>query len=173
MKLHLETLLAIVALAIAPTASACYTSGSASVAASAPISAELALIGPGVYVVEDYPSAVFFADGYYWRYDSGVWFRSFYYDGNFVRVNTAVVPRSVRRIDRPSRYRYFRARANARRRHIRAHRRAHRAHPRHRVRDKRHRPRHRVRDKRDHRRHRERDRREQRAERRHRHRRDM
>jgi hypothetical protein len=97
----------------------CTGTGSASLSTSSyGSSAELALIGSGVYVVENHPHAVFYSDGYYWRWDDGYWHRSYYYDDGFVRVRRSVVPRAVVRIDRPRRYRYYRARANARRRAI-------------------------------------------------------
>lgn len=150
-------LVASAVIAIAAIASACYTTGTATVSASSgePVEAHLALVGNGVYVVENNSRAVFFRDGYYWYYGDGIWFRSYYYDGNFVRVNVGVVPRAVLRIDRPARYRHYRARSSARRRAIRSRRSVHRA----RVRDRRHeRRRHNHRDDRAERRRHRRDR---------------
>jgi hypothetical protein len=69
----------------------------------------LVTVEPGVQVVADYDEPVFYSEGAYWRYTSGVWYRSPYYDRAWVRVET--VPYSVRRIDRPERYVHYRARA--------------------------------------------------------------
>lgn len=63
---------------------------------------ELAYVGPGVQVVTDYDYPVFFSDGYYWRYDGGLWYRSgFYNRGWAVSYN---VPYAVRGISRPEGY---------------------------------------------------------------------
>ena len=45
----------------------------ATVAVDAPALVE---IQPGVWVVSDYDDSVFYSDGYYWRWNSGVWYRS-------------------------------------------------------------------------------------------------
>jgi hypothetical protein len=55
----------------------------------------LVWVSPGIWVLEDAPYAVYYADGYYWRYDAGFWYRSPYYNDAFVRVNVDVVPRVV------------------------------------------------------------------------------
>ena len=86
-------------------AGGCYTRGDVGVgysygyAAPAP---SLYYVSPGVQVVaySDYP--VFYSDGYYWRYDGGLWYRSGYYSGGWVAWHD--VPYSVRTIDRPYRY---------------------------------------------------------------------
>jgi hypothetical protein len=52
-------------------------------------------ISPGVWIVEDYPTAVYYADGYYWRYEGGVWYRSDWYESGFARVDIGFVPRIV------------------------------------------------------------------------------
>lgn len=86
-------------------ASGCYTRGDVGVgysygyAAPAP---SLYYVSPGVQVVaySDYP--VFYSDGYYWRYDSGLWYRSNYYGGGWIAYHD--VPYSIRTIDRPYRY---------------------------------------------------------------------
>jgi len=72
----------------------------------------LVAIEPGVYVVADYDEPVFYNDGYYWTYRSGIWLRSYSYNSGFVRVYS--VPYGVRRINRPYAYRHYRARAGAR-----------------------------------------------------------
>lgn len=97
------------------------TSGSATLTVSTP---RLVLVSPGVYVVEDQDSAVFYSDDYYWRYDGGVWYRSSYYDDGFVQISVDIVPVHIRRVDRPARYVRYRGAANARvLRHARAYRR--------------------------------------------------
>jgi hypothetical protein len=50
---------------------------------------------PGVWIVENQPYAVYYADGFYWRYAGGTWYRSGYYDDGFVQVNIGIVPRVV------------------------------------------------------------------------------
>jgi hypothetical protein len=91
----------------------CYTQGDVGVgysygyAAPAP---SMYYVSPGVSVVaySDYP--VFYSDNYYWRYDSGLWYRSNNYGGGWVVWND--VPYGVRSIDRP--YRYSRYQPNPR-----------------------------------------------------------
>jgi hypothetical protein len=62
----------------------------------------LALVGPDVYVVADYGQPVFFADGFYWLWYDGFWYRSHRYDGGW--IHAVSVPDAVARIDRPARY---------------------------------------------------------------------
>jgi hypothetical protein len=86
-------------------ATGCYTQGDVGVgysygyAAPAP---SMYYVSPGVSVVaySDYP--VFYSDNYYWRYDSGLWYRSSYHGGGWVVWHD--VPYRVRTIDRPHRY---------------------------------------------------------------------
>lgn len=73
----------------------------------------LVAVGPDVYVVEDHAEPVFFTDGYYWRYDGGIWYRSSNHYNGWVVVRTHAVPRVVVRIDRPGRYVHYRAHGNA------------------------------------------------------------
>jgi len=86
-------------------AGGCYTRGDVGVgysygyAAPAP---SLYYVSPGVQVVAYSDDPVFYSDGYYWRYDGGLWYRSGYYSGGWVAWND--VPYSVRTIDRPYRY---------------------------------------------------------------------
>ena len=87
----------------------------------------LVTITPGVWVVEDYPSPVFYSEGYYWRSRDGVWFRSYGLSDEPVRVSVSYVPIHVRRIHRPSAFVYYHAPPGTARRHIkaRAHHRGH------------------------------------------------
>jgi len=63
-------------------------------------------IGPGVQVIADYDYPVFYSDGFYWRNDGGVWYRSGYYDRGWgVNYN---VPIGVRGIARPEGYAHYR-----------------------------------------------------------------
>lgn len=77
-----------------------------SATASAP---ELALVAPGVWVVQDSPWATYYYDGFYWRYDGGIWYRSGYYDSGFARIGVTVLPPAVIRIHRPRAYVRYRA----------------------------------------------------------------
>ena len=70
-------------------------------------SARLVWVSPGVWVVEDYGSPIFYHDSYYWMWSGGVWHRSGYYTGGFAPVT--VVPHVVLGIRRPSRYVRYRA----------------------------------------------------------------
>lgn len=89
------------------TTTGCYAQGRAGVAAtySTP---SLVYVSPGVSVVADYDYPVFYAQGYYWRYNSGLWLRSPYWNRGFVRVRS--VPVVVRGIRNPHRYVHVRAR---------------------------------------------------------------
>ena len=69
----------------------------------------MALVHDGVWVVEDRSHPVFYSHGHYYRYDSGVWYRSSYVNDGFVRVRVGAVPRAVLRIDRPRRYVHYHA----------------------------------------------------------------
>ncbi len=94
-------------------AAGCYTQGDVGVgysygyAAPAP---SMYVVSPGVSVVAYSDDPVFYSDNYYWRYDSGLWYRSNYYGGGWVVWND--VPYGVRTIDRP--YRYARYQPNPR-----------------------------------------------------------
>lgn len=66
----------------------------------------LAYVSPGVQVIADYDQPVFYSDGFYWRYDNNVWYRSGYYNrGWAVSYN---VPVGVRGIRDPYYYRHYR-----------------------------------------------------------------
>lgn len=68
--------------------------GPAQVQVSA-VGPRLVWVTPGIWVVEDAPYAVYYADGFYWRYADGYWFRSPYYNDGFLRVRVDLVPRVV------------------------------------------------------------------------------
>ncbi len=70
-----------------------------------PVAANLAYVGPGVEVVADLDYPVFFADGFYWRWHGGYWWRSAYWDRGWVYATT--VPVGVRGIVRPWGYAHF------------------------------------------------------------------
>ena len=66
----------------------------------------MAYVSPGVQVIADYDYPVFYSDGYYWRYDNNVWYRSgFYNRGWGVSYD---VPIGVRGISRPEGYAHYR-----------------------------------------------------------------
>lgn len=67
----------------------------------------LVWVAPDVWLVENHPYAVYYVDGYYWRYAGGVWSQSLFYDRGFVRVSAAIVPRIVVGAYRPV-HAYFR-----------------------------------------------------------------
>jgi hypothetical protein len=67
---------------------------------------EMDEVAPGVQVISDYDYPVFYSDGFYWRWDGGVWYRSgFYNRGWAVAYN---VPVGVRGISRPEAYVHYR-----------------------------------------------------------------
>jgi hypothetical protein len=62
-------------------------------------------VSPGVDVIADYDYPVFYSDGFYWRYDGGIWYQSgFYNRGWGVAYN---VPFGVRGIRNPGGYAHF------------------------------------------------------------------
>ncbi len=93
------------------TTTGCYVHGRTRVAASYS-TPDLVYVSPGVSVVADYDYPVFYSNGYYWRYDSGIWLRSSYFNRGFVRVRT--VPVVIRGIRYPHRYVHVRARGHYR-----------------------------------------------------------
>ena len=102
------------------TATGCYARGSTRVSASY-ATPDLVYVSPGVQVVADHDYPVFYSQGYYWRYDSGIWLRSRIYNRGFVRVRS--VPVVVRQIRQPHRYVRVRARGHVRQRPARVNRR--------------------------------------------------
>ena len=85
----------------------CAGTGQVGYGATATVSTpELVYVSPGVQVIADYDEPVFYSDNYYWRYNSGVWYRSPYHTRGWVRWSD--VPVAVRRIDRPTAYIHYR-----------------------------------------------------------------
>ena len=100
----MRTLIVLFALA----AAGCYTEADVGSRASY-ATPDLEFVAPGVQVVAGFDYPVFFADGAYWRYDGGIWYRSHTYTGGWsVSYN---VPVAVRRIDRPAAYAHYHAHA--------------------------------------------------------------
>src|SRR5665647_2984669 len=100
----------VLASALLVLAVGCAGSGQASYSASATYTApELILIEPDVQVVADYDEPVFYTDNYYWRYDSGVWYRSNNHLRGWVRYEA--VPPRLRKIERPAAYIHYRGNA--------------------------------------------------------------
>lgn len=89
----------------------CYTHAAVAtpaveVSATAPA---LAMVAPNVWVVQGYSEPVFYADNGYWLYRNGLWYRSHYYGGGWVRAY--YTPIGIRtHIRNPYRWRYYRAR---------------------------------------------------------------
>ena len=67
---------------------------------------DLVEVSPGVQVVADYDDSVFYSDGYYWRSDGGMWYRSNNYAGGF--EYWASPPQAIITINEPYRYRNYR-----------------------------------------------------------------
>lgn len=68
-------------------------------------SPDLVEVSPGVQVIADYDYPVFYSDGLWWRYDGGLWYRSYnYYGGWGVAYN---VPLGVRGIYNPGGYAHW------------------------------------------------------------------
>ncbi len=67
---------------------------------------DLVLIAPGVQVIADYDEPIFFADGHYWWYVDGLWYRSAVYTGGWVYVPSP--PVVIVRIGEPHHYRHYR-----------------------------------------------------------------
>jgi hypothetical protein len=76
---------------------------SASATVSTP---DLVTVSPGVQVIADYDEPIFYADGFYWRFYDNVWYRSSYYTGGWVFIDTP--PVVITQIDRPYVYRHYR-----------------------------------------------------------------
>lgn len=67
---------------------------------------DLVAVGPGIYVIADYGEPIFFADGFYWWFYGGLWYRSTYYTGGWVYVPSP--PVVIARISQPHVYRHYR-----------------------------------------------------------------
>jgi len=68
----------------------------------------LVYVSPGVQVVYDYDQPVFYSDGYYWRHDGRVWYRSSYHSHGWLAADAYSVPHAIVRIDRPHYYVHYR-----------------------------------------------------------------
>ena len=88
----------------------CYAETTGGVAYSGTVTAtavepDLVYVSPGVQVIADYDEPIFYSDGFYWRVDNGVWYRSSYYTSGWVY---ATPPRAVVSINQPYSYRHYR-----------------------------------------------------------------
>lgn len=85
----------------------CYASGDAAYGGGVVVSTpDLVAVSPGVHVIADYDEPIFFADGFYWWFVDGYWYRSTYYTGGWVFVATP--PPLVLGIRSPLLYRHHR-----------------------------------------------------------------
>ncbi len=66
---------------------------------------DLVYVAPGVQVIADFDEPIFYADGLYWRFYAGTWYRSSQYTGGWVY---ATPPPVVLRIERPHTYVHYR-----------------------------------------------------------------
>jgi hypothetical protein len=85
------------------TTSGGYYTGTVTATTVAP---DLVYVSPGVQVIADYDTPIFYSDNYYWRYDGGRWYRSSWYTGGW--SYWAAPPYAVTRIERPYTYRHYR-----------------------------------------------------------------
>lgn len=97
--------------------SATYTATAAPASDGYAATPDLVTVQPGVQVVADYDEPVFFADGFYWRFYDGYWYRSNnYYAGWYFYERPPV---AVLRIDRPYAYAHYRPQGYVARRTVR------------------------------------------------------
>jgi len=80
----------------------------------------LAYVEPGVEVVADWDVPIFFADGFYWYWDDGIWYRSITLGGERVVVHQ--VPPAVAHIRAPGRFVHYHPTGTIARRPIPEHR---------------------------------------------------
>ena len=66
---------------------------------------QMEYVGPGVQVISDYDYPVFYSDGFYWRWDGGVWYRSGFYNRGWGVAYD--VPIGIRGIARPEAYAHY------------------------------------------------------------------
>jgi hypothetical protein len=64
-------------------------------------------VGGDVEVVADWDTPMFFADGYYWDWDGGDWYRHKELHGH--RFRTREIPRSLQHVERPWTYSHYHA----------------------------------------------------------------
>jgi hypothetical protein len=98
--------LAIPALLVMVVTSGCLVHGRAGMSATVG-QPDLVLVEPGVYVIQDYDEPVFYSEGSYWWYSSGVWYSSRVHTGGWVRVHRP--PVMIGRIHRPNTYVHWHA----------------------------------------------------------------
>jgi hypothetical protein len=67
----------------------------------------LVVVSPGVTVVQDCDTDVFFVDGFYWTASHGTWYRTRNYRGGWVAMPGRRVPVRIARVH-PGTYRHFR-----------------------------------------------------------------
>jgi hypothetical protein len=78
----------------------------------------MALVGDGLWVVENQPYPVFYSDGYYWRYyDDGHWAYSGHYDRGWRRSYR--VPTAIFRVSTPRAYIRYTVRPGQRHQYVR------------------------------------------------------
>jgi hypothetical protein len=94
----------LMAMTVATLASGCAVGYTATVADDG-YGPDLVEAGPGVQVVADYDEPVFFSEGVYWRFSSGYWYRSPYYNRGWV---SARPPMAVMHIQHPQTYAHYR-----------------------------------------------------------------
>jgi hypothetical protein len=90
----------------APSAGAVAAPTPAPVAVAADAAPDLVEAAPGVQVVADYDTPVFFNSGLYWRYNDGGWYSSSVYTGGW--EYKASPPSVIVSIDRPERFVHYR-----------------------------------------------------------------
>lgn len=117
-KLRTVLLSALVAIGVPVVSAGC---GPAHFEATA-TTPRLVWVAPGIWIVENQAYAQYYADGYYWRYVDGGWYRSPYYDGGFVRIDVGFVPRVVIGSYHPTHVHYRAPRATQSRPIVRDHR---------------------------------------------------
>jgi hypothetical protein len=88
----------------------CSASGHLTYAGEATVP-ELVVISPGVQVIADFDTPIFYSSNYYWRNASGFWYRSRSHNQGWARAQ--VVPVEIRAIARPSAYVRYRGQARA------------------------------------------------------------
>ncbi len=76
---------------------------------------ELVEVHPDIWVVCDHHTTVYYHSGWYWHYESGVWWRTSTWGGSRVRVHAHVVPVALVHLDHRM-YVQFRGHAYAKRR---------------------------------------------------------
>jgi hypothetical protein len=66
---------------------------------------QMEVVAPGVQVISDYDYPVFYSDGYYWRNDGGLWYRSGFYNRGW--AVSYGVPVGIRGIGHPEMYAHY------------------------------------------------------------------